>query len=71
MIVYIKHTYYYLVYLIEKYLLRKEDLKVPVMLNLPEHIIDYIYTESSKKEMPTDDFINLILKEVINEIENK
>jgi len=68
---YIKYIYYYLIYLIEKFVLHKKNLKIPVMIMLSKNIMDYIYMESHNRKISINDFVILILKDVIDEYENK
>lgn len=69
--VYVKHVYYYLIYLIEKFILRRDNPRIPIILKLSNNISEYIISESVKRGISSDDFVNLILKEVIDETESK
>jgi hypothetical protein len=71
MMVYLKHIYNWLNYLLEKYILRKKNPGYPVILKLSPYVMFLLQEKSRNSGVSIDIMVNKILKEMIDEIENK
>lgn len=66
---YIEFAYFWVVSKLQRIYKRREDVNIPVMLNLPLYAIELAKSEAKRKGLTIDQMINFILKEKIKELD--